>query len=108
MGSSSSPNWIGANKIFRLAKPVAEDSSMPPGNLLNCGASQIARERNSVLRVELRTVDLAASHELSYYLTKRRHSIHMLCSGYAKVNPTGIESIDHFRPRCRPTLRHPL
>jgi len=30
---------------------------MPPGILLNRGGSQIARERNSVLRVELRTVD---------------------------------------------------
>jgi hypothetical protein len=75
---------------------------------LNWGASQIARERNSVLRVELRTVALAASHELSYHLTKRRRSIHMLYSGYAKVNPTGIESIDHLRPRRRPPLRHPL
>jgi hypothetical protein len=59
-------------------------------------ASQIAGERNSVLRVELRTMELAASHELSYHLTKRCPSIHMLCSGYAKVNPTGIESIDHL------------
>jgi len=30
---------------------------MQPGILLNWGGSQIARERNSVLRVELRTVD---------------------------------------------------
>src|ERR1700723_1334043 len=41
-------------------------------------------------------LELAASHELSYHRTKRRCPIHMLCSRYAKVNPTGIESIDHL------------
>jgi F0F1-type ATP synthase alpha subunit len=53
-------------------------------------------------------MESAASHELSYHPTKRRSSIYMLCSGNAKVNPTGIESIDHLRPRRRPPLRHPL
>src|ERR1700756_4858405 len=79
-----------------------------PAILLGWRPSQIGRERNSVLRVKLRTVELAASHELSYHLTKRRRSIYMLCPGYAKVNPTGIECIDHLRPRRRPPLRHPL
>ena len=37
-------------------RPVAEDSSMPPSNSAQLGGSQIARETNSVLRVELRTV----------------------------------------------------
>ena len=39
------------------------------------------------------------AHKLSDQLTKRRRSIHVLCSGYAKVDPTGIESIDHLRAR---------
>ena len=53
-------------------------------------------------------IELAAGHELSYHLTERHCSIHMLCAGYTKVNPTGIESIHHLRPRRRPPLRHPL
>ena len=60
------------------------------------------------LLLAARTVELAASHKLSYHLTKRRRSIHMLDSGYTKVNPTGIESVDHLRPRRSPPLRHPV
>ena len=43
---------------------------------------------------------LATSHKLSYHLTRRRRPLHVLYSEYAKVNPTGVESIDHLRPRC--------
>jgi hypothetical protein len=95
-------NFPSGNALLRKTRRCC------PAILLNGGASQIARERNAVLRVELRTVELAASHELSYHRTKRRRSIHMLGSGYTEVNPTGIESIDHLRPRRRPPLRHPL
>ena len=66
------------------------------------GATQKGRPLTNVL------IALAAGHELSYHLTKGRRSIHMLCSGYAKVNPTGVESIYHLRSRRRSSLRHPL
>src|SRR5258707_11336609 len=55
---SSSPNWIGANKNFRLAKPSAERRADTARQFCSTReGSQIARERNSVLRVQLSTAD---------------------------------------------------
>ena len=80
---------LATKKIFRLAKPCCGRLVDAARQFCSTGeAVKLPREKNSVLRVELRTVELAASHELSYHRTKRRRSIHVLCSGYAKVNPT--------------------
>jgi hypothetical protein len=40
---NSSPNGIGANKISRLAKPVAEDSPMPLGNSAQLGSQSTSK-----------------------------------------------------------------
>jgi hypothetical protein len=55
---STSPKWIGAKKNLPIGKALLRKTRRcRPAILLNWGGSQIARERNSVLRVELRTVD---------------------------------------------------
>jgi hypothetical protein len=82
--------------------PVAEDSSMPPGNSARLGGRQIARERNSILRVDLRTVD-----------PKSRAKTHALANGvdgiYRRINDSAtserIHKIGVLPPQCSAVRR---
>jgi hypothetical protein len=96
------------SQIILQLTPCREDSSDAARQFCSTGEPVKLQEKRMRLKRRMSTAELAASHELGYHLTKRRRSIYMLCSGYAKVNPTGIESIDHLRPRRRPPFRHPL
>jgi hypothetical protein len=85
-------------------RPVAEDSSMLPSNSAQLGGSQIARETNSVLRVELRTVG-----------PKSRAKTHAVVNDvdgiYRRINDSAtserIHKIDVLPPQCS-VVRRPI
>ena len=113
---SSAANALGERfTIFQLRQCAALTRPSGIGTQTDTSATidQVVWKREEAVHRQGRPLThvlktLAASRELSYRRTKRRRSIHMLCSRYAKVNPTGVESIDHLRSRRRPSLRHPL
>jgi len=108
---SSSPNWIGANKTFRLAKPSAERRADPARQFCSTReGSQFARERNSVLRVQLSTADpksRAKTHALANLVDGiyRRINDSVTCE---RIHKIGVQLLQCYgvRGQANLGLRH--